>query len=101
MGTPRGRHFLRGISMLCFRYVTPAIHGRGCFTREEALRAALQAGQAVEDPTGSGEIVPLEFVRFETQPAETCASECACSEVQAQPVTETRRFAQMAESCTA
>lgn len=60
--------------MPCYRYVTPALKGRWRRTPEEALSAALTAGQAFEQ---DGAIVLFDFAELQTQPAYSCMEECS------------------------
>ena len=59
--------------MPCFRYVTPVLKGRWRPTEEEALEAALLAGQAF---MSAGKIRLFDFVRLESQPEYICSKEC-------------------------
>lgn len=48
--------------MGCYRYVTPALKGPWCSTIEDALKAALEAGQAWNE---GGEIILFPFASLE------------------------------------
>ena len=56
--------------MACYRYVTPALHGRWRNTHQEALVDAMRAGQARASPGDPGGIVMLCGVRIEERPSE-------------------------------
>ena len=62
--------------MYCYRYVTPALKGRWRRSPEEALSAALLAGQAFRQ---DGSILLFDFAEMETQPAYCCLDECEIS----------------------
>jgi hypothetical protein len=62
--------------MHCYRYVTPALKGRWRRSLEEALSAALLAGQAFRQ---DGQILLFDFAELETQPAYCCLNECEIS----------------------
>ena len=51
--------------MNCYRYVTPALHGRWRTTRQEALVDAMRAGQARANPAQPDGIVMLASVEIE------------------------------------
>lgn len=51
--------------MAQYRYVTPAVHGRWCPTREEALADALRATQARGVPWDVSAIELLEYARLQ------------------------------------
>ena len=51
--------------MARYRYVTPAVHGRWCITREEALADALRARQARGVPWDVSAIELLEYTRLQ------------------------------------
>ena len=56
--------------MNCYRYVTPALHGRWRTTRQEALVDAMRAGQARANPARSGGIDMLASVEIEERSCE-------------------------------
>ena len=56
--------------MTCYRYVTPALHGRWRNTRQEALVDAMRAGQAHASSGRPGEIEMLGGVRIEERVSE-------------------------------
>ena len=51
--------------MARFRYVTPAVHGRWCSSRDEALLDALRAGQARGQTQDPSTIELLEYARLQ------------------------------------
>ena len=60
--------------MNCYRYVTPALHGRWRTTRQEALVDAMRAGQARANSAQPGGIEMLASVEIEERSCE--AGEC-------------------------
>ena len=60
--------------MICYRYVTPALHGRWRTTRQEALVDAMRAGQARANAALPDGIVMLASVEIEQRSCE--AGEC-------------------------
>jgi predicted exporter len=59
--------------MNCYRYVTPALKGRWRCSPEDALGAALVAGQAFRHGCS---ILLFDFARIQAQPAHRCLKEC-------------------------
>ena len=57
--------------MTCYRYVTPALHGRWRSTLQAALVDAMRAGQARADPDQPGGFAMLESARIEERSCET------------------------------
>ena len=60
----------RGEYMACYRYITPALHGRWRTTLQEALAEAVRAGQARGDPMRPDEIEFLGGARIEAHEEE-------------------------------
>jgi len=56
--------------MNCYRYVTPALHGRWRNTRQEALVDAMRAGQARANAAQPDGIVMLASVEIEERSCE-------------------------------